>query len=203
MNPVSKTLIINDGNREYLDYFNSFEHLHIVKDVETLIIDYSTPYFKWGTTLNGLKLKSLKFNGHIDSLYLGIFGRLHYLKCSGIGLSELILNSEIDVVDCSDNNLKKLKINSFYTKSLKCNNNKIQTLIINECSRIEHIDASFNNIKDFDFSFLEKLKKINLSYNYIREIKYDICNQEQCSFFKSLENLNLYSNPLKEINIGA
>ena len=174
-------------------------------------IDYSENQGTTSTNPIEIDSESNKFYLNISRTNINSFQfnskDLYQLDINSNSLNELNLTdqTELNYLDCSNQYLKKLILNS-QLKELKCSNNSLTTienfsLLKNEQLRL--IDLSFNlinSLKDL-FSNINSryLRQINLKSNQIQIIPSGIFHEKLISLYE----INLSSNKIHTIEKNA
>ena len=128
---------------------------------------------------------------------------LESLYCSNNNLDELnVENSKnLRVLVCIGNKLTKLDVDVAHKKNLvtlRCGNNKLESLIIGENRALEELKCEHNQLSQLSLSNLERLKLLNCSENKLTTLNVSGSPQlnELCYAYNQLTSLNLEQNPL-------
>ena len=102
----------------------------------------------------------------------------------------------IEFLDCSDNNLSALKIDSsLVVKTLFCDNNQLSDIDINSLDSLETLDCSDNNMSVFTFNASLKLKTLYCNNNELSDITLDS--------LPNLEYLNCSFNEISSLKVTS
>lgn len=131
------------------------------------------------------------------------FFKLYHVDCSNNGLTEMPFNfTDVDIysIDLSQNNIRKVKITKYYSRTLKqlnLSHNALRNLSDNSFNWIpylEVLDLSYNNLTlsntslpNLVFQYLSNLKVLNLSHNDVTGT--DHYNAEIFRHIQSLKTL--------------
>lgn len=128
---------------------------------------------------------------------------LESLYCSNNNLDELnVENSKnLRVLVCIGNKLTKLDVDVAHKKNLvtlRCGNNKLESLIIGENRALEELKCEHNQLSQLSLSNLERLKLLNCSENKLTTLNVSGSPQlnELRYAYNQLTSLNLEQNPL-------
>ncbi len=128
---------------------------------------------------------------------------LESLYCSNNNLDELnVENSKnLRVLVCIGNQLTKLDVDVAHKKNLvtlRCGNNKLESLIIGENRALEELKCEHNQLSQLSLSNLERLKLLNCSENKLTTLNVSGSPQlnELRYAYNQLTSLNLEQNPL-------
>ena len=128
---------------------------------------------------------------------------LESLYCSNNNLDELnVENSKnLRVLVCIGNQLTKLDVDVAHNKNLvtlRCGNNKLESLIIGENRMLEELKCEHNQLSQLSLSNLERLKLLNCSENKLTTL--NVSGSPQLNELRyahnQLTSLNLEQNPL-------
>jgi Leucine-rich repeat (LRR) protein len=137
------------------------------------------------TTLNLNNCQKLEdincSNNQLTNLDVSSCSALKKLTCNKNQLSELKLNSQLEEIDCSENNLTTLhssgnQINSLdlidcsRLKEIMCYNNKLKELNLSNNNKLEVVKCWNNQLTKLDLSKSEKLIELRCSNNQLTQL---------------------------------
>ena len=124
------------------------------------------------------------------------FPKLHRLNCIGLGLKELDLsqNKELVTLDCSENNLTQLELSQNTELTyLNCSGNQLTELNLPSSAKLEKLICYDNQLSALDVNSLSGLTNLSCAKNPLGTL--DVSN------LKDLKSLVCYENGLTTLNV--
>ena len=124
------------------------------------------------------------------------FPKLHRLNCIGLGLKELNLsqNKELVTLDCSENNLTQLELSQNAELTyLDCSENKLTQLNLPVSAKLETLKCYDNQLSALDVNSLGYLTNLSCGKNPLGTLN--------VSNLTLLESLACYENGLTTLNV--
>ena len=124
------------------------------------------------------------------------FPKLHRLNCIGLGLKELNLsqNKELVTLDCSENNLTQLELSQNAELTyLDCSENKLTQLNLPSSAKLEKLICYDNQLSALDVNSLGYLTNLSCGKNPLGTL--DVSN------LTLLKSLACYENGLTALNV--
>ncbi len=124
------------------------------------------------------------------------FPKLHKLNCIGLGLKELDLsqNKELVTLDCSENNLTQLELSQNAELTyLDCSENKLTQLNLPVSAKLETLKCYDNQLSALDVNSLGYLRDLSCGKNFLETL--------DVSGLEILKSLGCYENHLTALNV--
>lgn len=145
---------------------------------------------------NQVYILNVRNSGIKDLTGIKWFPKLHNLNCIGLGLKELDLseNKELVTLDCSENNLTQLELSQNAELTyLDCSRNKLTQLNLPVSAKLEKLICYDNQLSALDANSLSYLTNLSCGKNPLGTL--DVSN------LTILKSLACYENGLTTLNV--
>ena len=145
---------------------------------------------------NQVYILNVRNSGIKDLTGIKWFPKLHNLNCIGLGLKELDLseNKELVTLDCSENNLTQLELSqNAELTNLDCSGNNLTQLNLNANTMLEKLICYDNQLSALDVNSLGYLTNLSCGKNFLETL--------DVSGLEILKSLGCYENHLTALNV--
>ena len=153
---------------------------------------------------NQVQILNVRNSGIKELTGIKWFPKLHKLNCIGLGLKELDLsqNKELVTLDCSENNLTQLNLSQNKELTyLDCSKNKLTQLNLNANTMLETLKCYDNQLSALDVNSLGYLRDLSCGKNFLETL--DVLKSLGC-YENHLTALDVKNNSyLKDLSCGG
>lgn len=145
---------------------------------------------------NQVQILNVRNSGIKELTGIKWFPKLHKLNCIGLGLKELDLsqNKELVTLDCSENNLTQLNLSQNKELTyLDCSKNKLTQLNLNANTMLETLKCYDNQLSALDVNSLGYLRDLSCGKNFLETL--------DVSGLEILKSLGCYENHLTALDV--
>lgn len=129
-------------------------------------IDLGWNHLLTSLNLSGNKLTALDLNGENNAFNKNVLRSVNVSNNSLVSFDPGLSSVTIDEMDCSNNLLTEINLNTMArVRALYLNNNKLATVRLDDCAALQTLDISGNMLNTIDISMCPDLSDLNISRN--------------------------------------